>query len=246
MQERKFRAPPTLPSGRASAVESLIFPTSGPYATLGAFHPSSTTQTIPTKASKGSSLPAPPFLYPNQSLRQQIREAGDPSLLAAPGGTPAPKEKLLKNGVPDEDSDSDEVTFVRSSSAKGKDRSRVVHSSPTTVRESLTKPKPESNKRKRPVDMDFFSMPSTSSASSRQTIRRPTIQKPPVNGTDRPIAPTSIHRAASPRNHTSPHRPEMAATSPLNFPSASTERSIQTSRAKLNTTLFVPKRRKVH
>jgi hypothetical protein len=245
MQERKFRAPPSLPSGRASAVESLIFPTSGPYATLGAFHPSATTQTLTTKDSKESSLPAPPFLYPSQGLRQQIREAGDPSLSAAPGGTPAPKEKLLKNGVPEEDSDSDEVTFV--SSTKGKKRSRVTQSPPVAVRETPPKSAPETHKRKRPVDMDFFSIPSTSSASSRQTIRRSSTQQIFTDSrADRSVGSTSQRGVSSPQSHISPSRPEVAALRASIHSPASTVRPTETSRTKLNTTLFVPKRRKVH
>lgn len=245
MQERKFRAPPSLPSARASTMESLIFPTSGPYATLGAFHPSSTTKAITTKASKGSSLPAPPFVFPSHGLRQQIREANDPMLSAAPGGTAPPREKLLKNCVPEEESDSDEVTFVASSSVKGKDRSRARHSPPAALRE--TPPKPESQKRKRPVDMDFFSIPSASSANSRQNIRRSSILKGSSNDTaDRSFGSASLAGTSSSHTHISPKSPAAVIQRATVTPATTARSPAEGSRARLNTTLFVPKRRKVH
>lgn len=245
MQERKFRAPPSLPSARASTMESLIFPTSGPYATLGAFHPSSTTKAISTKASKGSSLPAPPFVFPSHGLRQQIREANDPTLSAAPVGTAPSKEKLLKNDIPEEESDSDEVTFVSSSLVKGKGPSRAKHSPPAAVR--ATPLKSESQKRKRPVDMDFFSIPSAS-ASTRQNHRRSSILKGSSNDTsDRSFGPPSIAGTASSHTHPSPRSPAAAAIQTATVTPATSARSpAEGSRARLNTTLFVPKRRKVH
>lgn len=248
MQERKFRAPPSLPSPRASTMESLIFPTSGPYATLGAFHPASTSRSITTKASKGSSLPAPPFVFPSHGLRQQIREASDHTLSTTPSGSVAPRERLLKHSVPEDDSDSDEVTFIASSSSKGKDRRRTKSSPPAAVCPSPP-PKPEVQKRKRPVDMDFFSVPGSSSVTSRQSVRRPSVQKGPLHDAEaRPSSSSKLNPAAatsSSQPYFSPNRSE-GETHRASANSAITTRSpSEGSRNRLNTTLFVPKRRKV-
>lgn len=255
IQERKFRAPPSLPTPRAATMESLIFPTSGPYATLGAFHHSATSKITGSKTTKVSALPAPPFVFPNHGLRAQIREAAGPSggasISASPvNGTVAERPRLLKRRL-DDDSDSDEVTFVGASSSKGKS-SRTVYPTPPSAQTTTTTGPPSfpinrDRKGKRPVDMDFFSVPIASAATSRHNGRKtstssssaiqpanafwtesPVKVSPPSNRSERVSRPASVKCGTT-------------ATTTIPVP-----HTLEGSRNKKDPTLFVPKKRKVH
>lgn len=255
IQERKFLAPPSLPTPRAATMESLIFPTSGPYATLGAFHHSATSKIPGSKTTKASALPAPPFVFPSHGLRAQIREVAGPSSGASASASPvnggvAERPRLLKRRL-DDDSDSDEVTFVGASLSKGKSP-RTVHPTPSTAQPTtITHPSSSSidryRKGKRPVDMDFFSVPIASAATSRHNGRKtsapsssaiqpantfwtesPAKASPPSNRSERVSRPTSTNCGTT-------------ATTAIPVP-----HTLEGSRNRKDPALFVPKRRKVH
>lgn len=262
IQDRKFRAPPTLPTARATTMESLIFPTSGPYATLGAFHPSSTSKITGSKTSKVSSLPAPPFVFPSIGLRTQIREAalhngGGPSNSgSAPAiqadGSVAERPRILKRRLED-DSDSDEVTFVGASSSKGKNSREVQPTPPTAAPQSS--PKSDVRRRKRPVDMDFFSVPSPSVSTSRHSGRKSSV--PSSSSVNAPAddvwAGRSTGEPSTTYTNNASNRPEaVTSRASVNWARTASSSSISAqdlqegSRNRRNPSLFVPKRRKVH
>ncbi|GHJ85278.1 hypothetical protein NliqN6_1680 [Naganishia liquefaciens] len=249
IQDRKFRAPPSLPTPRAATLESLIFPTSGPYATLGAFHPSAASKITGSKTTKVSALPAPPFVFPSHDLRAQIRQATGPSKDASSSAIPAngtvgERPRLLKRRLDDE-SDSDEVTFVAASSSKGK--SPLVAQPTVSTFRSPTSPVIKDRKGKRPVDMDFFSVPSASVASSRQNPRKgSTPTSSIIQAADNVVAekPTQMSSRSNLSERIS--RPALGDCGTSLTTAIPVPHTLEGSRSRRDPALFVPKRRKVH
>ncbi|KAJ9125657.1 hypothetical protein QFC22_000619 [Naganishia vaughanmartiniae] len=242
VQDRKFRAPPSIQAIPRSAIESLVFPTSGPFATLGAFEPTSRPKTG-VGTSKRQDLPAPPFINPNHVIQQTISQASAAKNMAKRNGIVASTSKVVERAASpdDSDEDEDEVHFVAASS-KTKTRTAI----PKNTLEQKRKKPPEDadpdtampDDPAQPVDMDFFSVPMTSASISRPTIRRiSTPQEQQLQGGQRVLA--SPRRPESSREQ---HRGNIPPSQSASVSGASGEGS----QRRVQSPLFVPKRRKVY
>ncbi|KAJ9109317.1 hypothetical protein QFC21_000646 [Naganishia friedmannii] len=232
VQDRKFRAPPSIQAISRSTIESLVFPTSGPFATLGAFEPTSRAKTG-VGTSKRQDLPAPAFLNPNHVIQQNISQASAAKNMAKRNGIVASTSKVVKRAVTPDDSDDDEVVFVAASS-KAKPKTNPI----TTPMQKRKKPPEEAevpDDPTQPVNMDFFSVPVTGATGSRQMARK--VSTPQRGMLDQRVPMGPSHSGSSTQ-----HQGKIVAgkSAPGSGPSEEgTQRRVQSP-------LFVPKRRKVY
>ncbi|KAJ9092302.1 hypothetical protein QFC19_008736 [Naganishia cerealis] len=255
VQDRKFRAPPSIQAIPRSAIESLVFPTSGPFATLGAFEPTSRPKTGVGMGPKRPDLPAPPFINPNRVIQQTISQASAAKSLAERNVIVTSTSKAMKRAATlddsDDDDDDEEIVFLAASS-KTKPSSQK-----TTLVQNRNKSPIDGDlppERQQPVNMDFFSVPVAASSVPRQKMRK--METPQRN--HRPIA-----RSSNPGSSVGQRVSDKTAPVPQSGPSGSRREnqhggttsswalsgsspSGEGSQKRVQSPLFVPKRRKVY
>ncbi|KAJ9128376.1 hypothetical protein QFC24_000669 [Naganishia onofrii] len=234
VQDRKFRAPPSIQAIPRSTIESLVFPTSGPFATLGAFEPTSRPKTG-VGSSKRPDLPAPAFLNPNHVIQQTISQASAANNMAKQNGIVASTSKVVKRAATPDESDEDEVVFVAASS-KPKPNSTSPKTTPVRKRKKPPDDADISEDPPQPVNMDFFSVPMTSASGSRQLVRK--ISTPQRGTVDQRVLVSASRPGSSMEQQQGNMAPGRSASG-SGLSGEGVQRSVQSP-------LFVPKRRKVY